>query len=148
MQYKTITVNDKHRRTKLALYLLVIAYVVLLLFWGFPTFNEYLTHADDPKMALKWLRVAIIFVLIPFVVISVAGFGIGRLTLLSGQYPPPGTIVLRDTEVITGTKTKYIAALLFIQFFVVTALVLYCGIYIPNLLEASLQSATPNYSLF
>jgi len=146
MQNNTITVDYQRRRTKLGLYLLVIAYVALLLFWGFPVFNDYLKQAHDPALALKWLKVVIIFVLTPFVVISVAGFGIGRQTLTSGQYPPPGTIVLRNTEVITGVKTKYIAILLFLQFFIVTTLVLYCGVYIPNLLEASLQAIPPRYS--
>ncbi len=103
---------DKALRKKV---ILILVIVILASFVLEPHFKAYMHQIDqlskkDPELALgktmlllKWsLRI---------VFLSLLGMGVylilvARRTLRSGQYPPPGMRVIRDTRLRTGDQAK------------------------------------------
>lgn len=120
---------DKALRKKVILFLLIVILAFLVLE---PHFEAYIHQIDqlskkDPELALektmlllKWsMRV---------VFLSLVGMGVylillARRTLRSGQYPPPGVRVIRDTKLRAGNQAKRAAISLIVlaSFLIVVA---------------------------
>ena len=103
---------DKNLRKKffISLGLLVIAVFIIL-----PYFNEYLEQIkqvskENPEVAFKKsmfvLKATLSFVSLLLVMTGIYLMVLARRTLKSGQYPPPGMRVIRDTRLRTGTQAK------------------------------------------
>ena len=103
---------DKSLRKKLILFLILFTIIVILIE---PTINRYIeqineTSEKDPELAFKKSMVAlkVSLGLVSFLLLMTGVYFIAlvRRTFKSGQYPPPGMRVIRDTRLRTGTQAK------------------------------------------
>ncbi len=103
---------DKSLRKKLILFLILFTIVVILIE---PTINRYIeqikeTSKKDPELAFKKsmvaLKVSLGLVSFLLLMTGVYFIALARRTFKSGQYPPPGMRVIRDTRLRTGTQAK------------------------------------------
>lgn len=103
---------DKSLRKKLILFLILFTIVVILIE---PTINRYIeqikeTSEKDPELAFKKsmvaLKVSLGLVSFLLLMTGVYFIALARRTFKSGQYPPPGMRVIRDTRLRTGTQAK------------------------------------------
>jgi hypothetical protein len=103
---------DKNLRKKFFIFpgLLVIAVFIIL-----PYFNEYLDQIkqvskENPEVASEEsmfvLKATLGFVSFLLVMTGIYSMSLAGRTLKSGQYPPPGMRVIRDTRLRTGTQAK------------------------------------------
>lgn len=103
---------DKSLRKKLILFLILFTIVVIVIE---PTLNRYIeqikeTSKKDPELAFKKsmvaLKVSLGLVSFLLLMTGVYFIALARRTFKSGQYPPPGMRVIRDTRLRTGTQAK------------------------------------------
>jgi hypothetical protein len=103
---------DKNLRKKFFIFLGVSVIAVLIIV---PYFNGYLEHIKqiserNPELAFKKsifiLKVSLGLVSILLLMTGVYLIILARNTLKSGQYPPPGMRVIRETRLRTGTQAK------------------------------------------
>ena len=103
---------DKSLRKKLILFLILFTIIVILIE---PTINRYIeeikqTSEKDPELAFKKsmvaLKVSLGLVSFLLLMTGVYFIALARRTFKSGQYPPPGMRVIRDTRLRTGTQAK------------------------------------------
>jgi len=103
---------DKSLRMKLILFLVLLTIVVILIE---PTINRYIEQIKqisekNPELALRksifMLKLNLGIVCILLLMTGVYGIVLARRTLRSGQYPPLGMRVIRDTRLRTGTQAK------------------------------------------
>jgi hypothetical protein len=103
---------DKNLRKKFFIFfgLLVIAVFIIL-----PYFNEYLEQIkqafkENPEVAFMKsmfvLKATLGFVSFLLLMAGIYSMSLARRTFKSGQYPPPGMRVIRDTRLRTGTQAK------------------------------------------
>ena len=103
---------DKSLRKKLILFLILFTIIVILIQ---PTINRYIeqikeTSEKDPELAFKKsmvaLKVSLGLVSFLLLMAGVYFIALARRTFKSGQYPPPGMRVIRDTRLRTGIQAK------------------------------------------
>jgi hypothetical protein len=103
---------DKELRKKFILFLILFTIVVILIE---PTLNRCIeqikeTSEKDPELAFKKsmvaLKVSLGLVSFLLLMAGVYFIALARRTFKSGQYPPPGMRVIRDTRLRTGTQAK------------------------------------------
>ncbi len=111
---------DKELRRKFMVFL--IFSVIAVLFVA-PYFNDYMNQIkqiskQNPDLAFRksmlLLKITLGFVFLILVSIGIYSVVIARKVLKSGQYPPPGMRVIRDTRLRTGTQAKMAAISLII----------------------------------
>jgi len=107
-----IVQGDKELRKKFILFLILFTMVVILVE---PTLNRYIdeikqTSEKNPGLAFKKsmvaLKVSLGLVSFLLLMAGVYFIALARGTFKSGQYPPPGMRVIRDTRLRTGTRAK------------------------------------------
>jgi uncharacterized membrane protein len=103
---------DKNLRKKFFIFLGLSVIAVLIIV---PYFNGYLEQIkqafkENPEVAFKKsmfvLKTTLSFVSLLLVMAGIYSMSLARRTLKSGQYPPPGMKVIRDTRLRTGTQAK------------------------------------------
>ena len=103
---------DKELRKKFILFLILFTIVVILIE---PTLNRCIeqikeTSEKDPELAFKKsmvaLKVSLGLVSFLLLMTGVYFIALARRTFKSGQYPPPGMRVIRDTRLRTGIQAK------------------------------------------
>ena len=103
---------DKNLRKKFFIFLGLSVIAVLIIV---PYFNEYIEQIkqafkENPEVAFKKsmfvLKASLGFVSLLLLMTGVYFIILARRTLRSGQYPPPGMRVIRDTRLRTGTQAK------------------------------------------
>jgi hypothetical protein len=106
---------DKNLRKKFFIFLGLSVITVLIIV---PYFNEYLEQIrqvfkENPEVAFKKsmfvLKATLSFVSLLLVMTGIYLMVLARRTLRSGQYPPPGMRVIRDTRLRTGNQVKKVA---------------------------------------
>ena len=109
---------DKNLRKKFFIFLGLSVIAVLIIV---PYFNGYLEQIkqafkENPEVAFKKsmfvLKATLGFVSFLLVMTGIYSMSLARRTLKSGQYPPPGMRVIRDTRLRTGTQAKRAGILL------------------------------------
>jgi uncharacterized membrane protein len=109
---RDIVPADKNLRKKLFIFLGLSVIAVLIIV---PTFNEYLEQIkqafkENPEVAFKKsmfvLKTTLSFVSLLLVMTGIYIMFLARRTLRSGQYPPPGMRVIRDTRIRTGAQAR------------------------------------------
>jgi len=109
---------DKALRKKFILFLILFTMVVILVE---PTLNRYIEEIKqasekDPGLAFKKsmvaLKVSLGLVSLLLLVAGVYFIALARRTFKSGQYPPPGMRVIRDTRLRIRTQSKRAGILL------------------------------------
>lgn len=111
---------DKALRKKVILFLVIIVFAALVLE---PHFEAYLGQMsqlskEDPNLALEKTMLLLKWSL-RSVFVALVGMGVylillARRALRSGQYPPPGMRVIRDTRLRRGNQAKRAAISLII----------------------------------
>lgn len=109
---------DKDLRRKFIVFLIFSVIVILL---AAPYFNDYMQQIkqiSSPDLALRKLMF-LLKITLGFVFLILASLGIysaiiARKVLKSGQFPPPGMKVVRDTTLRTGAQAKMAAIFLLI----------------------------------
>lgn len=103
---------DKNLRKKCFIFL---GLLVIAVFITLPYFNKYLEQIkqvsnENPEAAFKKsmfvLKATLGFVSFLLVMTGIYSMSLARRTLKSGQYPPPGMRVIRDTRLRTGNQAK------------------------------------------
>jgi len=106
---------DKILKEKFFIFLGLSVIAVLIIV---PYFNEYLEQIkqafkENPEVAFKKsmfvLKATLSFVSLLLVMTGIYLIFLVRRTLRSGQYPPPGMRVIRDTRLRIGTQAKRVA---------------------------------------
>ena len=120
-EYKIFDMNsgvvpaDKNLRKK---FIIFLGFTITAIFLFAPYFNDYIEQIkqiskENPEVAFKKailiLKIALGIVSLILLVTRVYLIGLARRILKSGQYPPPGVRVIRDTRLRTGTQVKKIA---------------------------------------
>ncbi len=134
---------DKVLRKKVILFLLVVILASIVLE---PHFKAYMHQIDqlsekDPERALEKTMLLLKWSL-RIVFFSLLGMGaylilLARRTLRSGQYPPPGMRVIRDTRLRTENQAKRAAlSLIALASFLIVAAFLF--LYWPYAFEKTL----------
>ncbi len=117
---------DKELRKKIIIFIVLVTIVVIV---TEPYIKGYLDQIEqlsqkDPQLAFKKsmfiLKVALGFVSLLLLSMGVYFVLLARKTLRSGQYPPPGMRVIRDTRLRTGAQAKRVA----ISFIVISSILI------------------------
>jgi hypothetical protein len=120
---------DKELRRKFILFLILFAMIVILVE---PTLNRYIeeikqTSEKNPGLAFKKsvvaLKVSLGLVSFLLLIVGIYFIALARRTFKSGQYPPPGMRVIRNTRLRTGTRAERagISLLVFSCIFIIFA---------------------------
>jgi heme/copper-type cytochrome/quinol oxidase subunit 2 len=103
---------DKELRKKIIIFIVFVTIVAIV---TEPYIKGYLDQIEqlskkDPELAFKKsmfiLKVALGFVSLSLLSMGVYFVLLARKTLRSGQYPPPGMRVIRNTRLRTGTQAQ------------------------------------------
>ncbi len=119
--HQTIIPADKKLRKKIILFLVLVTIALIL---SESYFEDYLDQIEqqsekDPDLAFR--KILFLFKLcvgvVSLLLLGMGGYLIhlARRTSKSGQYPPPGMKVIRDTGVRTGDKAKSITTLMMVS---------------------------------
>ena len=122
---------DKELRKKFIIFIVLVTIVAIIIE---PYIKGYLDQIEqlsskDPEIAFKKsmfiLKVALGLVSLLLLSMGVYFVLLARKTLRSGQYPPPGMRVIRDTRLRTGTQAKRVA----ISFIVLSCILILFGFF-------------------
>jgi len=125
---------DKGFRKKIILFLIFVTMVLIIME---PHFQRHLDQIEqqsqkDPELAFKQtmgvFKFCMGFVSLLLLCVGIYLILLARRTSKSGQYPPPGMKVIRDTRIRTGAEAKSITVLMFsssVIFIIFAFLVLY-----------------------
>jgi len=111
-----------------------------------PYFNDYMDQIkqiskENPELAFKKsmfaLKVSLGLVSLLLLITGFYSIVLARRTLKSGQYPPPGMRVIRDTKLRTGTQVKKVALSLIVLSCMLIILAFFF-LYFPGALERPL----------
>ena len=106
---------DKNLREKFIIFLVLFTIVVILIEPSIDRYIEQIKQISekDPEVAFKKsmfaLKVSLGLVSFLLLIMGVYFIILARRTLKSGQYPPPGVKVIRDTRLRSGTQAKRVA---------------------------------------
>jgi hypothetical protein len=109
---RDIVPADKELRKKFIIFIVSVTILAIIIE---PYIKGYLEQIEqlsskDPELAFKKsmfiLKVALGLVSLLLLSMGVYFILLARKTLRSGQYPPPGMKVIRETRIRTGTQTK------------------------------------------
>ena len=135
--------TDKELRKKIIIFIVLVTIVVIV---TEPYIKGYLDQIEqlsqkDPQLAFKKsmfiLKVALGFVSLLLLSMGVYFVLLARKTLRSGQYPPPGMRVIRDTRLRTGAQAKRVA-ISFIALSSILILIAFFFFYFPFAFEKTM----------
>jgi hypothetical protein len=111
---------DKALRKKVILFLIIVVLTSLVLEPHFKAYMDQVSQLseEDPDLALEKTMLLLKWSL-RAVFVALVGMGVylillARKALRSGQYPPPGMRVIRDTRLRTGNQAKRAAVSLIV----------------------------------
>jgi hypothetical protein len=136
--------DPRFRRNVFTLYAAVIILGAAAIYWVLPALKEYFARASF-QTPLSELRVALFLVFLPVLLTAFYSYRFARRVLRSDQFPPPGSKVLFDTEVIEGepARRKARAAIALSVILVIVALVgtFYVPYWVEQLLDIAADTA-------
>jgi heme/copper-type cytochrome/quinol oxidase subunit 2 len=103
---------DKSLRKRFIIFFILFTIAVILIA---PYFNDYMEHIkqiskENPELAFKksmfMLKLTLGIVSLLLLMTGVYFIILARRTFKSGQYPPPGMRVIRNTRLRTGTQAQ------------------------------------------
>lgn len=139
---------DRKERTRLFIILLVMALAgAAAIVWLVPALLGHL-ESVEPEKALRVVVMALSILFIPVAVFGLTIVLLGRRTLSSERFPPPGVKVIRDTVVLEGREARRRGYILTVLGFLLILLSLYGSLYIPfklyKIFETQVHSGGPN----
>lgn len=139
---------DRKERIRWFIILLVMALAgAAAIVWLGPTLTGRLESAE-PEKTLRVVVMALSILFIPVAVFGLTIVLLGRRTLSSERFPPPGVKVIRDTVVLEGREARRRGYILTVLGSLLIILSLYGSLYMPfkvyKVFETPLQSGPPN----
>ncbi len=111
MSDELVRATTKARRSALLALLIITGAAIVAYLWAWPLWAERLRYGapGDRLRYMGWLMFALFLPCFAF-----AGYfaSLGRRIARSGQYPPPGMKVIKDTKVLRGADAARIQGLL------------------------------------
>jgi hypothetical protein len=134
---------DKEFRKRFIIFLVIIVIVFVATILSMKSYLDQIAQLtrENPDLAAK----KVIFLLkwwmglgsLPILGLGVYQILLARRVLKSGQFPPPGMKVVRDTKIKTGGKAKKVAISLIVLSSVIIVITLFL-VYWPYALEKKL----------
>ncbi len=146
MEKDSIRADKKLRRTIILLMIIGACAGFLLIQYTSDYFEEIrqISH-EDPNEGLKrtvdFLRIILGLNALIFSLACLYFLGIAAKILKSGQYPPPGMKVIRDTKIRRGMKARMTAVMLIIFPLTVMIISILAYSYLPGVFERSLTES-------
>lgn len=101
-----------------------------VIYWGLPRFKAYI-FTLPPGKAIQILGMVMSLLFLSLVPLALYLYRIGRKTLGSNQFPPPGTKVVRDTVVQTGHAARRRGLILIAGSVMIMVMALFAATYFP-----------------
>lgn len=134
MEKEILRADSEYRRKFIIkitiLYTLALAVGCLLIFWGRPWLKGYLGSLE-PRAALNFITWFLIGIFLSILPISAFLFRFGQKIVRAERFPPPGSKVIRDTEVLRGDRAVARGRLFIGIALVVAALALGSAVFFP-----------------
>jgi uncharacterized protein YpmB len=134
---------DKEFRKRFIIFLVIIVIVFVATILSMKSYLDQIAQLtrENPDLAAK----KVIFLLkwwmglgsLPILGLGVYQILLARRVLKSGQFPPPGMKVVRDTKIKTGGRAKKVAISLIVLSSVIIAITLFL-VYWPYALEKTI----------
>jgi len=125
--------DPEYRRKVVFVFVAFVALGTVVIPWGLPALNAFLKE-KRPEGAFRIVEVLLIMLFLPLLPWAFYFYRLGRRILTSGRYPPPGTKVIRDTEMLEGKTARRKAYQMMIFSVVLAAVALMAMFFIPHLL--------------
>jgi len=141
---------DKSLRKKFIIFFVLFTIAVLLIV---PYFNDYIEQIkqiskENPELAFKksmfMLKLTLGIVSFLLLMTGVYFIILARRTFKSGQYPPPGMRMIRETKLRTGTQAKK-AALSLIVLSCILIILAFFFLYFPWAFEKTIGQKRHGY---
>jgi hypothetical protein len=150
MEKEILRADSEYRRKFVVkytiLYTAALAAGCLLIFWGRPWLKSYL-EGLEPGAALHFINWSITGIFLSILPISAFLFRFGQKIVRAERFPPPGTKVIRDTEVLRGGKAIARGRLFIGIALVVAVLALGSAVFFPYWLN-KLAASQPRFQQF
>ena len=143
---------DKTYRNKwLAVYFIFSLIGAALIIWWLPKFKLYMETLTPDKL-VQTASLVFLILFVPIILFGLYILSIGRRTLKSEHYPPPGMKVIRDTRILQGKAARIRGYLIIINVLVIIVLSITIIVYIPYMLnklimEKKITTTSSNKSL-
>ena len=101
--------DPKYRRRVLLLYLACVVIGLGLILWGLPLLGRHMDEyvkARDLSGGIRFLQILVALLFVPTFPMTYSLYRFAKRVQTSGQLPPPGTKVLRDTVIIEGPPAR------------------------------------------
>ena len=135
--------DPEYRRKVIFVFAVAMVSGYTIIQWGLPAFDSFLKQRDPAEA----VRVLIVFVGLLFLSIlpwSIYMFRYARCILSTGQYPPAGAKVIRDTDILEGKPARRKTHII-ISFSLFLALVaLFGALYFPYSLDKTFHTRNVN----
>jgi hypothetical protein len=122
----------EYKRRWLLLYAAMAITVFGIALWGLPALMEHL-QAKAPADALRFIQIVLIILFAPLLLMAYSLYRIARRIQASGQCPPPGVKVIRDTEILEGNAARRKGRLLFVSSILLFTAAFLGMVYLPYL---------------
>jgi len=143
--------DPDYRRNVLLLLVALAVIGFAAIQWGLPKLLAYIEE-KEPMEGIRFIRALLIVVFASALPMAFYMYRFGRRILRSGQFPPPGTRVIRDTEIIEGGAARRKGRLLIVASIFMASAALAGMLYVPYLLGKivkqldAIQEHSPDYS--
>jgi hypothetical protein len=133
MNQGIIRADSKYRRKVALIYAALILLGVVIIGMVLPWAQKYLQRLE-PVTALWVMKVVLIVMFLSIIPMALYLLAFGCKVLASGQFPPPGVKVIKDTRIIQGEKARVRGRVLVFLSIILMVLGLSGALYPPPLL--------------
>jgi hypothetical protein len=101
--------DPAYRRRMIVLSVASVVIASCVVLWGPALLDKYLdeyVRAGDFSGAVRFIQISTALLILPTFPMVYCLYRFGRRVLASGQFPPPGTKVPRDTVIIEGAQAR------------------------------------------
>ncbi len=137
-----IRANRKVRAVAIAAWIVSTLAGALLIRWMLPHSEQYLSR-QGPQGALRTIQIVLAFMFLSLVPLGAYLFWFGCRAVRWRQIPPPGTWVVRDTQVIEGEPAQRRGWIVIALAILLSALGLSSAIYFPYRLGKVFHGGIP-----
>lgn len=134
----------EYRRKLIFLYAVAIVLGFAIIQWGLPAFDSFIKQ-KKPSEAIRVLVVFVGLLFLSILPLSMYMFHHARRILRTGQYPPAGAKVIRDTEIFEGEPARRKAHIIIVFSLFLGMVALFGALYFPYSLTKLFSSKNINH---
>ena len=119
--FKPVSTDRKHRSAILGVVIIIVSVGTFLIRSLQPLFTGHLMKRENPVKVLSVAEIVLTLVFLSIIPVVFYVFALGRRTINSESFPPPGAKIARDTQLlkehrasIRGQMMVFIAVLLIV----------------------------------